>query len=116
LIKAYNDLAGKNIGPSPLDQLEATFRRDCEYTSSVLAAGKKVAKSEIEDMMADRYNEVRGRRALTEDEAKLGKEIFDSADQDADTVMSDTEGWGEVAYKTSRAARKMPVLAVEMRD
>lgn len=76
-----------------------------------------MAKSEIEDMMADRFNEVRGRRALTEDETRLGKSMFDSADDDDDIEMSGTEGWGKVADRTGRAAKKMPVmLAVAIRN
>ena len=108
LLKAYNDVTEQGGRTSSLDQLAADFRHDHESIGDMIEAGKRVGKSDIEDRLADKYNEVRGRRTMTKDEEELGGLVFDSAD--ARDVVMDSEGWGKVAHKASRAAQKMEAV------
>ena len=113
LLKAYNDVADRGARSSSLEQLATGFRHDHETIGNMIKAGKKVAKTEIEGMLADKYNEIRGRRTLTKDEEDSGAMLLNEAgprDEDGDVTMRNSEGWGTVAYRASRAAQKLEAV------
>jgi hypothetical protein len=60
LLEVFTGLMEPDEGDSPLDKLIEDFNHDRDYTESVIAAGAKVGKAEIDNMLADKNNEVRG--------------------------------------------------------
>ncbi len=62
-------------------------------------------------MLADKTREVRGRKRITADDETLGSEVLligrkQRVKQDVETD-TDEECWGTVAYKTTRAVKKL---------
>jgi hypothetical protein len=117
LLKEFNTLDECDLGDSPVDKLIVRFNTDRDYTERVFAAGRKVGQSKIEDMLADARKAVRERRMDSKEEEELGQSVFRSAKpnregEDEDVIMEECEGWGNVAYKASRAARKMGLVTV----
>ena len=114
LLEEFKGLDACDLGDSPVNKLIKRFNSDFDYTARVFAAGRKVGQSKIEDMLADRRNAVRGRR-LDLKEEELGQSVFRSAKpnrEDEDVIMEECEGWGNVAYKASRAAQEMGLVTV----
>ena len=114
LLKEFKELDVCESDDSPVDKLIVRFNADRDYTERLFAAGRKVGQSKIEDMLADKRNTVRGRR-LDSKEEELGQSVFRSAKpnrEDEDVIMEECEGWGNVAYKASRAAQEMGLVTV----
>ena len=89
-----------------MPKLEEDLRLDKEAIDRSIAAGRKVVQSDIEGMLADRYNEVRGRRDLTQEDETRGRALMARAKQDGE-MKSENMGWGDVAYDVERVAKKM---------
>jgi hypothetical protein len=115
LLKEFKGLDACDLGDSPVNKLIKRFNSDRDCTERVFAAGRKVGQSKIEDMLADKRNAVRGRRLDSKEEEELGQSVFRSAKanrEDEDVIMEECEGWGNVAYKASRAAQEMGLVTV----
>lgn len=115
LLETFNMLAERDPGASCLEKVADEFNRNRDYTEKLFAIGRKFGKSAIEDMLADKYNEVRRQRTVSKDEEVMGQMVFDNADlrtEDMTMAMAECEGWGSVADKAIRAAQKMEAVTV----
>jgi hypothetical protein len=113
LIAQYGQLAHQCSDTSRLEDLAKGFAADKDQAAQAISAGRRVADTDIDDMLADGLHEVRGRKATTADDEMLGREILQiGRNQHPDLPPLDTEAWGKVAYRAQRAVEKLYNVAV----
>ena len=109
LLQEYEELNAPNSSESPLEKAVAKFNHDSETTEDVFASGRKTGKRAVENMLADKYNEVRERTQISTSEKEMAQLFVPADHQDEDVTMEAHEGWGSIADKSRRAAQKMVV-------
>jgi hypothetical protein len=108
LLTQYHQLAQQHSATSRLEELSKDFAADKDQTAQAIAAGRRVADADIDDMLADGLHEVRGRKIIEADDERLGREILQiGQNQRPDLAELDSEGWGKVAYRAQRAVEKL---------
>jgi hypothetical protein len=108
LLAQYNELAQQHSETSRIEDLSNTFAIDKDQTAHALAAGRRVADTDIDDMLADKMHEAHGRKAITADDERLGRDILQiGQNQRPEPAELDTEGWGKVAHRAQRAVEKL---------
>lgn len=114
LLTQYHQLAHQPSAPSRLTGLAKKFAADRDQIAQAIAAARKVADADIDDMLADRLHEVRSRKAtITAADETLGKEILRlGRNQRPELAELDPEGWGNVAYRAQRAVEKLYKVTV----
>jgi hypothetical protein len=106
LVLAYDELAGRHTHKSRLETIETSFKKDKGATESTLEAGRNVAAAQIEQLLTDRYNEVRMPHDLTAEEEHQGKVLL-SYGTNEDAQSKQTPGWGNVAADMERAVGRL---------
>lgn len=122
LVDIYQTLSN-TAAPAPdavrLQNVQKVFEKDKESTRRSFAAGKNVALTDVQGMLADRYHEVRGRSGLHRDEEARGRTLLakgKGADQEGETggeVNSEGAGqdvlmgWGNVAVDMQKAVKRL---------
>ena len=111
LLAQYQHLAQQQFESSQLDELSRRFEVDRKQVKLAIAAGRRVAGAEINDMLADKTREFRGRQLLAADDETLGGEVLligkkQRLSQDLE-LGSAAAGWGTVASKTAKAVKKL---------
>jgi hypothetical protein len=76
LINSYTRLSKQEVPRSRLGELSEMYRKDKETALSLLAAGRRVSGQDIDEMLADRRNEVRGRSSLTREDEQKGRMLL----------------------------------------
>lgn len=109
LLQEYGGLNMPDSSESPLENAVAKFNHDSETTEDVFASGRKAGKRAVENMLADKYNEVRERTQVSTPEKEMAQLLVPADRQDEDMTMEGHEGWGSIADKSRRAAQKMVV-------
>jgi hypothetical protein len=108
LLARYHELAQQHSETSRIGDLSKTFAVDKDQAARAIAAGRRVADAAIDDMLADKVHEVRGRKAVTGDDETLGREILQiGQNQRPELAELDPEGWGKVAHRAQRAVEKL---------
>ena len=108
LVKTFDELvkAEEKNPPSRLKGLEHDFHKDEEVVLSTINAGRRVAARDVDTMLADRYNEVRGRCKLTREDEQQGRMLLLRAEEDHKEGR-DSMGWGNVAADARKAVHKL---------
>jgi hypothetical protein len=109
LLQEYEELNAPDSGESPLEKAVAKFNHESETTEGILASGRKAGKRAVENMLADKYNEIRERTQISTPEKEMAQLFVPADRQDEDVTMEGYEGWGSIADKSRRAAQKMVV-------
>jgi hypothetical protein len=113
LLAEYHQLAQRRPEPSRAHGLSQRFAADQHQAARAIAAGRRVADADIDDMLADKFHQVRGRPAITPDDETRGREILQlGCNQRPQLAELDDERWGKVAYRAQRAAQKLYDVAV----
>lgn len=73
---------------------------------SMINAGRRVAARDVDAMLADRYNEVRGRSNLTREDEQQGRMLL-SKDEEGHNEERYSMGWGNVAADARKAVHKL---------
>ena len=109
LLARYHQLAQPNGETSGFEDIAREFAADKDQTARAIAAGRRVADADIDDMLADKLHEVRGRKALAADDETLGREIMQIGQNQRSEEPAEpaTEGWGTVAHRAQRAVEKL---------
>ncbi|KAJ9615158.1 hypothetical protein H2200_001232 [Cladophialophora chaetospira] len=106
LLLAYDELARRNAHKSRLGEVEASFKKDKGVTESTIEAGKKVATTDIERLLVDRFNEARLPHDLTGEEEHKGRLLL-SRGMSKETQSKQILGWGNVALDTESAIESL---------
>ena len=106
LLIAYDKLAGRQSHVSHLNEIGSSFAKDKEITLSTIEAGRKVARAEIQDLLADRRGEVRSTHDITGDEEHKGRLLL-SHGVDGEAQVKESLGWGNVAGDTQDAFERL---------
>jgi hypothetical protein len=108
LLAEYHQLAQPRSETSRAEDLSKKFATDKDQAARAIAAGRRVAGADIDDMLADQSHGVRGRKAIAADDKTLGREILQvGCNQRPELAELDGERWGEVAYRAQRAVQKL---------
>jgi hypothetical protein len=81
-------------------------RKDKQAASETFLAGKRVALRDVDFMLADRMNEVRGRSDITAEDEHKGRLLL-SRHKDAMKEKRGNVGWGVIASGIEKYARKL---------
>lgn len=106
LLLAYDELSARQSHQSRVQEIGISFKKDKQVTTTTIAAGKKVAGVEIENLLADRFQEVRPPHVLTGDEEQRGRLLL-SRGTGKETPQRQLLGWGNVARDTDRAIDRL---------
>lgn len=109
LIREYEELNEPTTSDSLVDPAIEKFNHEYRSTEAIFAAGRKVSKLAIENMLADKCHEVRGGTQITKEEKERAEMLLPVDRQGDCSIMEGYEGWGEIAHKSHRAAEKMVV-------
>ena len=111
LVKTYQKAIKKDedAPASRLDDLEVSAKKDKRHALALINAGRNVAARDIEHMLADRSNEVRGRGRISKQEELLGGTLLlQGTDEDEEDKENRViRGWGIVAEEAAKAVRKL---------
>jgi hypothetical protein len=108
LLAEYHQLAQRRSETSHAEDLSKRFAADKDQVARAIGAGRRVADADIDDMLADKLHEVRGRKAIMADDETLGREILQiGCNQRPELAERDREGWGQVAYRAQKAVQKL---------
>lgn len=109
LLARYHELAHEHSEDTlRMEDLSKTFAADRDQTARAIAAGRRVADADIDDMLADKLHNVRGRKAITAEDETRGREILQiGRNQRPALAELDQEGWGRVACRAQRAVEKL---------
>ena len=94
------------IPNSRLENMKGDFLKDREAVLSTIEAGRRVAARDIQTMLSDRHNEVRGRSNLTREDEQKGR-ILLSKGEDDNKENHEAVGWGNVAADARKAVHKL---------
>ncbi|KIW20892.1 hypothetical protein PV08_01471 [Exophiala spinifera] len=106
LIFALDQLSARTPPPSRLSDINMSFEQDKAAAVATIEAGRRVAETAVEDLLADRLQEVRSSTGLTAEEENRGK-ILLSKGVTSDTPILEPMGWGNVSRDAERALRKL---------
>lgn len=108
LVKTFDGLVKREeeIPSSRLRLLEWDTHKDEEAILSTVKAGRRVAARDVDSMLADRYNEVRGRSNLTREDEQQGRMLLSKGEEDH-KESRDSMGWGNVAADARKAVHKL---------
>ena len=108
LVKTFDSLVKREeeIPSSRLGQLQRDTHKDEEAILSTISAGRRVAARDIDTMLADRYNEVRGGSDLTREHEQQGRMLLSKGEED-NRGSRDSMGWGNVAADARKAVHKL---------
>ncbi|KIX01330.1 uncharacterized protein Z518_09055 [Rhinocladiella mackenziei CBS 650.93] len=73
LLFAYDQLASQETQTSRLQEISTTFKRDKEVAKATIEAGRLVAGRDVDNLLADRFHEVRDPDDLTDEEIHKGR-------------------------------------------
>lgn len=110
LLAQYQELTRQQSQTRHLSDLAEKFETDKEQVRLAIAAARKVVEGDIDDMLADKTQEVRGRKTITVDDQSLGSDVLrigQARQEQTARVDPDGEGWGEVASKAKRAVHRL---------
>ncbi len=106
LLVAYDELARRDAHKSRLEGVGASFKKDKGVTKSTIEAGKKVATTDIERLLVDRFNEVRLPQDLSGEEEHNGRLLL-SRGTNKETQSKQSLGWGNVALDTEEVIGRL---------
>jgi hypothetical protein len=109
LIQRYNKLAAVKPHESRVDNIKNTFSRDKQAALAMLAAGRKVATVDIQNMLVDRYHEAREKTTVTQADGINGQMLLSKGKGEDHVDADDWDGstWGELAADTRKAVDKL---------
>jgi len=106
LIFACDQLAGRSSQPSHLQDINASFKKDKELALATIEAGRRVAETDTEKLLADSFEEVRIPHGLTSEEELRGRLLL-SRGFDKETSPKQPLGLGKIAGDAGRAIEKL---------
>ena len=112
LIDQYNKLTLQQPKKSRLDEIRTTFEKDKQSALAMIAAGRRVAATDIQDMLADRHHKVRGRGTITREEESKGRHLLSRGRLESDGVVDKGQGWGNVATEMKKAVAGLDQVAL----
>jgi hypothetical protein len=105
LLDLYKKHVRRDTRASRLETITESFKKDKGVTEASVQAGAKVTQKEIENLLTDRFHEVRAGCEITDEEEKMGRLLLDQgATKDA---KSKTMGWGNVAMEVEDAVERL---------
>lgn len=113
LLQEYEALNHIETHGSFVDDAVAEYNNAYNSVEAIFEAGRKVNKRAIENMLADKYNEVRNDTQISVEDKKKALLTMPAEREDEDLTMENHEGWGSIAEKSCEAAA---YLVVEMRE
>lgn len=113
LMKQYNKLTTQQPTESRLDEIKTTFEKDKQGALAMIAAGRRVAATDIHNMLADRHHEVRGRSALTQDDKSKGRHLLSQGRPESADTHDGVQGWGTMAAEIKKAVAKLDQVATK---
>ncbi len=108
LVDTFDELVKQEekIPPSRLAGLEQDFHQDEEAVLSTINAGRRVAARDVDTMLTDRYNEVRGRSNLTREDEQRGRKLLSKGEAEYREDRIST-CWGDIAADARKAVHKL---------
>lgn len=109
VIYVYDQLAKRSPQPPSAQAVKHSFAGEKEIAAKTIEAGRHVVGTEVDELLADGFHEVRnGRETLTAEEKQQGRLLLARGmDQEAPDKKTQTRGWGKVARDTERAMQKL---------
>lgn len=106
LIFTFDQLSARSPPPSRLSEINASFQQDKGLAAATVEAGRRVAETAVDDLLADRFQEVRSSSSLTAEEENKGRLLL-SKGVTSDTPTHEPLGWGNVSRDAERALKKL---------
>ncbi|KAJ9495147.1 hypothetical protein H2202_009397 [Exophiala xenobiotica] len=106
VIFAFDQLSGRTPEPSRLPEINASLKKDREVAVATVEAGKRVAEADVENLLADRFQEVRSPVGISAEEKQRGRMLL-SRGVNGDTSTKEPLGWGNIARDAERALEKL---------
>lgn len=108
LVNNFNDLVEQEQGipQSRLEGFEQDTQGDEEAMLNMINSGRRVAARIVDAMLADRYNEVRGRSNLSREDEQQGRMLL-SKGEEGHKEAHESMGWGNVAADARKAVHKL---------
>lgn len=106
LLFAYDQLLAREPQVSRLQDLRASFKRDKEVATATVEAGKRVARADIDRLLADGLHEVQAPSGLSAEEKQRGRMLLQQG-SDQESSAKEPLGWGNVARDVERAIEKL---------
>ncbi len=106
LLVAHDELSAHRPQESRLHGIGADFNKDKEVALATIEAGRRVAGADMENLLADRFQDTRNPPDLTAEEIQTGRMLL-SRGANKDTPMKEPVGWGRIARDTERAVEKL---------
>jgi hypothetical protein len=113
LLQEYEALNNVEARGLAVGKFVDVYNHESNSVHSIVEAGRKVNKKAIENMLADKYHEVREEPQISAEDKEKAQLLRSVECQDEDLTMEDHEAWGSIAKKSRAAAE---YLVVEMRD
>lgn len=114
MLEQYKDLCKPILYESRLDEISTICKKDTQAALALLAAGRRVAMSDIQDMLADRFHEVRDRSVVTPEEDAKGRLLLSKGHREEDDgAAGGGVGWGTIALEARKAVDKLGQVAVK---
>ncbi|KIW41909.1 uncharacterized protein PV06_05505 [Exophiala oligosperma] len=102
----FDQLSARDPPPSRLAEINKSFEQDKVLAVATVEAGRRVAETAVDDLLADRFQEVRKSSGLTAEEENRGRLLL-SRGVTTDTPTYEPLGWGNVSRDAERALRKL---------
>ncbi|KAK5036880.1 hypothetical protein LTR13_005260 [Exophiala sideris] len=106
LIRAFDELSARKPQQSRLREINTSFKKEKDVAVATVEAGRRVAEADVENLLADKFQEVRTPPDLDAEEQQRGRMLL-SRGVNKLTPTRETIGWGNVARDAEKAMAKL---------
>lgn len=106
LISAFHQLSACQQQQSSLREIHTSFKKEKDIAVATIEAGRRLAEADVENLLADRFQEVRSPPGLNAQEQQSGRMLLSRGNNES-TPRKEPRGWGNVARDAERAMAKL---------
>ncbi|KAI1612099.1 hypothetical protein EDD36DRAFT_274547 [Exophiala viscosa] len=106
LIRAFDQLSAREAEQSRFGEIITSFKKEKDVAVATVQAGRQVAEADVENLLADRFQNIRSPSGLKAEEQQRGRMLL-SRGINLPTATRETVGWGNVARDAEKAMAKL---------